>query len=1061
MNSKMMRRFSAWIMTVIMSLTLIAVPVSAAETHEVILSSRELTLKVGDPQQQLSATVTGVFTSQNAHEGLEWMSSNPAVATVTRDGGRVEAVGYGTATITATYTDGTKSGSASCQVTVVKPITGLFLDTLTEPLAIGKSAELKATIEPEDATEALKWSVVGDADVVSLSVNGNTCTVTAEKPGDVIVKAAAEDGEPAAESRVIVSGIVLDATSLELLRGDTKTLAVRSYGNAPAESSVVWSSTNISVAEVIDGRVTGHYSGTATIKAEAGSYQATCTVTVEEDLAEVISISSEAGTALPFSELVSALNNRSQDKTESALNCISSLQVSPSQGSLYYGYVATDNPGTGVGSENYYVNPDNGQLELEKIVFVAKPGFSGTAIISYSGRGTNDRNFSGMIHVSVSAAEDVCYSTSADQPVYFKAADFSSACIAKTGKDIISISFVQPSSRAGTLYYNYKAANVYNPEVSSGVTIYRTKAPYLDDVVFVPNPDYSGSVDITYYCTTSAGTHTGQVSVEVAGVKELDDRRITYDVAPGGYVDLDADDFHEMCRDLTDSGLSYVYFDLPNTAEGTLYYDYISDYTYGSPVSGTTRYFRNSNPGISGITFVASGGYSGDVSVPFMGYSTGGDSFSGEVVFRVGGHDGVISYYSNYGEEIYFDDAEFNELCRSLNGRSLSYVYFEQPASGRGTLYRSATYSSRTRLSSTTKFYRSGGSYQIDDVVFVPDSSYAGTVDIPFRGYDVWGERISGVVRINVKQQAGSLATGYQATVGYIGSSVPVRLRTADFENAYRAVTGRTLTHIRFTDLPKATEGRFYLNYNSPIRTGTAVKVHTNYYVGKDPSVGQITFVPRAGYQGAVTISFVAVDASGFSITGSLRIDISNWYLPNHFTDMTAYGAARPSVEFLHHMGVANGYGDGTYGPAKSISRGEFTAMVYRAFELPDAKNINSFPDVATNSYYAKAVASAKELGIVQGYGKEFKPQNSITRQDAMTIVLRAMKATGRTVPSVSTSMLSSYADGSQVAAHAGIPVSTMLSLGAVDVNAARQIRPYAPLTRAEMAVLLHHILTQ
>ena len=1176
MKLNIMRRFGALTLALAMTLTLMVAPVSAADEYKVTLSSTELSLTVGDPYQWLSATVTDIFTNQNKYDGLSWSSNNTSVVTVTKNGGRVEAVGPGEATITATYTDGTKSGTATCKVTVARApvsVTDISLAPLSGPLSIGASAQLQATLTPEDATETLQWSVVGTADVIALSPDGSSCTVTAKSPGEVAVKVATDDGEHSADCTVTVSGIVLDATRLDMITGETETLTPRSYGNAPAESSIVWSSTNISVAEVIDGRVIGHYPGTATITAAAGVYKATCTVTVEEDVADAITVSANAGEAVSFSNLSSTLNSRSYDKTESALSYVSSLQVSPNQGVLYYGYVSTDNPGTGVGSENYYASPGNGQLDLRKVSFVANPNFSGTAVISYTGRGANGRNFNGTIRVSVSAASDVYYSTSADQPVYFEAADFSAVCMAKTGKDITSISFVQPSSRAGVLYYNYGAANVYNPEVSTSVSLYRTKAPYLDDVVFVPNQDYSGSVEITYYCTTSAGTHTGKVTIQVTASTQIDDGKISYDVASGGQVDLDADDFNQLCWDLTDSSLSYVYFDLPSAAAGTLYYNYNSQYSYGGLVSDGTRYFRSSSPRISYITFVAASNYSGDVTVPFTGYSVSGETFTGDVVFHVDGYDGVVPYRSGYGEAIYFEGADFNELCLNMNGSSLNYVYFEQPASSRGTLYRSTSYSSSTKLSSTTKFYRSGGTYQIDDVVFVPNSSYTGTFDIPFSGYDMSGGRFTGVVQITVDRQVGSLVVTYQtvsgglvtfdaeqfniacqlktgerlnyvqfklpsssagrlyynynansgtgtsvyattsyyhtnasrllddvsfraaesytgtltieytgvstagtrytgtieivvaatgdATVSYIGSSVPIQLKAADFDSAYTKQTGRKLSYIRFTELPGTAEGTLYWNYISPMQTGTAVKTGTSYYVSSSPSIGQITFVPKAGYQGYTIVPFTGVDTSGRSVAGTLRFDISNWYCPNHFTDMTGYEAQKPSVEFLYHSGVVKGYGDGTYGPGRSISRGEFTVMVYRAFELPNASSIYSFPDVPTNSFYAEAVAAAKALGIVQGYGETFMPQNTITRQDAMTIVLRAMEATGRAVPNVSTSLLSSYADGAQVNNYARVPVSTMVYLGAVDVNANRQIRPYAPLTRAEMAVLLHHIMTQ
>ncbi len=1061
-------------------------------------------------------------------------------------------------------------------------VTGLsFSSTETEKvktMAVNDTATLTVIVTPADATEKLTWSVENptSSGVVELvpNANGRECTVTAKKPGSATIKVASEGGK-AATCTVTVSGVVLDETSLTMLVGEMKSLAAQTYGKAVNSSTgVVWSSTNISVAEVIDGRITGHYPGVATITASAGSYSASCTVTVQEDVADAINKSASAGEALSFSGLRSDFQNRSSDKLGGVgLSCIGSLQVSPEQGVLYYGYASSDSPGAGVGSENYYVNPSGGQLGLNELCFVPNIDFSGTAVIYYTGRGTDGRTFRGTVRVSVSTAGDVYYSTAADQPVYFEAKDFSAVCTAKTGKEIVSISFVPPSSKKGVLHYNYSTTNVYNPEVSEGLSFYRTKAPYLDSVVFVPQPDYSGSVEITYRCTTSAGTHTGKVRIDVSAAPAADSGRITYDVASGGQVDLDADDFQQLSREKTGSNLSYVYFGQASSTGGTLYYNYTLSSGYGGRVSESTRYYRSGTPSISRITFVASNAFSGEVTVPFTGYSTNGESFSGEMLIRVDEHDGVIAYRSSYGEAIEFEGADFNELCLNQNDRTLNYVTFEQPASGKGTLYRSRNYSSGTKVNSTTKFYRSGGSYQIDDVVFVPNSSYTGTFELPFSGYDTSGGRISGVVRITVDRQYGNPVVSYYtvsggfvtfnaddlntacqlrtgerlnyvqfklpsssvgklyynydsdretgtsvyastsyyrtgsgrvidnvsfraadsytgtltvqytgvstagtrysgtieitvsakegAFVSYSGSSLPIRLQASDFASAHSRLTGRTLSYIRFTELPSTSQGKLYLNYTTPVQSGTAVTQGTSYYVSASPSIGQITFVPKAGYQGSVILPFTGTDTTGRSISGTLRLDLLDQYCPNNFTDMSGYRNVVPSVEFLRSLGVVKGYGDGTYGPGRSISRGEFTVMVYRALELPDAARRDSFPDVSADSYYADAVAAAKALGIVQGYGNAFYPLDTITRQDAMTIVLRAMDATGRTVSGVSTSLLTTYADGNQVADYARMAVSTFLATGAAEADAARYIRPRDAMTRAEMAVLLHRILAQ
>ena len=69
--------------------------------------------------------------------------------------------------------------------------------------------------------------------------------------------------------------------------------------------------------------------------------------------------------------------------------------------------------------------------------------------------------------------------------------------------------------------------------------------------------------------------------------------------------------------------------------EGTLYYDYTSKNDYGGRVSDTTRYYRNSSPRISQITFVPADGFSGTVTISYTGYDTAGESFTGNVIIRL------------------------------------------------------------------------------------------------------------------------------------------------------------------------------------------------------------------------------------------------------------------------------------------------------------------------------------------------------------------------------------------------------------------------------------------
>jgi len=151
----------------------------------VFLDQKSLPLNVGDTQTLMVSTKPA-----NAIEsGIFWSSSNKAVATV-NDKGLVKAVGQGSATITATATDGGKS--ASCDLTVVLPVSGVTLDKTALTLEKGSSRTLSATVHPTNATNpSLRWSsnntavaiVNDDGIVIAISSGRATISVTSDDGG--------------------------------------------------------------------------------------------------------------------------------------------------------------------------------------------------------------------------------------------------------------------------------------------------------------------------------------------------------------------------------------------------------------------------------------------------------------------------------------------------------------------------------------------------------------------------------------------------------------------------------------------------------------------------------------------------------------------------------------------------------------------------------------------------------------------------------------------------------------------------------------------------------------
>lgn len=136
---------------------------------------------------QLTATVMPEAATEKT---VTWTSSDENVATVHQDG-LVTAIAPGTATITATTTDGTDL-SASCEVTVnAIPVESISLNTANLTLYIHDTFQLIVTVSPSEATNtALAWTTDND----SVAVVSSEGLVTPMAPGSATITVTTTDG---------------------------------------------------------------------------------------------------------------------------------------------------------------------------------------------------------------------------------------------------------------------------------------------------------------------------------------------------------------------------------------------------------------------------------------------------------------------------------------------------------------------------------------------------------------------------------------------------------------------------------------------------------------------------------------------------------------------------------------------------------------------------------------------------------------------------------------------------------------------------------------------------
>lgn len=172
------------------------------------------------------------------------------------------------------------------------------------------------------------------------------------------------------------------------------------------------------------------------------------------------------------------------------------------------------------------------------------------------------------------------------------------------------------------------------------------------------------------------------------------------------------------------------------------------------------------------------------------------------------------------------------------------------------------------------------------------------------------------------------------------------------------------------------------------------------------------------------------------------------------FTDLGSYAWAENAINALAVDGVIKGTTASTFSPAANITRADFALLLVRAFNLT-SNNTENFADVNASDYFATELAIARNTGIVGGIGdNKYAPRNSITRQDMMVIVCRALKAIGIELEAREVE----YPDIADVSDYAKDAVKALITAGLVNGKNGF-IAPADHTTRAEVAVLVKRIL--
>ena len=132
------------------------------------------------------------------------------------------------------------------------------------------------------------------------------------------------------------------------------------------------------------------------------------------------------------------------------------------------------------------------------------------------------------------------------------------------------------------------------------------------------------------------------------------------------------------------------------------------------------------------------------------------------------------------------------------------------------------------------------------------------------------------------------------------------------------------------------------------------------------------------------------------------------------FDDVQPTAWEADAVAFASARELFSGTSETTFSPTQPMSRGMLATVLYRLEGSPDQDAPASYGDVSSDAWYADGVAWATENGIANGYGDgQFGPNNNVTREQFAVMLWNYAgrpSASGQTLDFTDADQASGYA---------------------------------------------------
>lgn len=167
-------------------------------------------------------------------------------------------------------------------------------------------------------------------------------------------------------------------------------------------------------------------------------------------------------------------------------------------------------------------------------------------------------------------------------------------------------------------------------------------------------------------------------------------------------------------------------------------------------------------------------------------------------------------------------------------------------------------------------------------------------------------------------------------------------------------------------------------------------------------------------------------------------------------------------ITALAQRGIVSGLPNGTFRPDNSLTRGEFAAIITKAFaKVPKKRQYVPFVDVSSKYWAAAAIQTAYEKGFLSGFpDKRFRPDNRITRAEVLVSLVTGLELAAKLKPELLTELPKIYQDAAQIPEYAKnqIAIATSANLVSSFPNT-KLLNPNLAATRGDVAVFTYQAL--